>query len=570
MSASKIKCLTLTFLLILSINSFIHSIGHLSITRVGDVYKFQSIHASFERELSEINSTAIEEFVDAFFDEELLNSFLVPGVAITFVQNNETIFTKGFGWANVSSSVPVDANETIFRAGSISKSFVATAVMQLYEKGLLELTTDINMYSPTFNISDSYPNHPITLHHLLTHTAGFDEVWNVTTSPTNISILPEFLETNLPKRIYAPGEVFCYSNYGYALAGYLVEVISGINFDQYVKINIFDPLGMNSSGFEQPFSSSHLEDFAQGYYFEDEEPIPLELYYFMAYPAGSLYTTASDMSKFIVAHLNGGVYNNSRILNTSTIQLMQSRQFTHHPQLGGYCYGFYEYIDHINQNISIIHHAGDLYGFASDLVLFPELNFGFFLSHNSVGTGFREVFLAALFDTFFPTPSTVPIPTDDFMDRKQLYQGIYWYNRYPHEKYEQGEYSDVIPYSTIELSVNESAATLITVINEQGETISVDWIEIEPFLFQLPETDTKLLLVPIDDKIQYIILGLAVYERQDTDDSSLTTTSFQSTTTETTHSKANFTNIGIIFYAVIILVFLSKRRKRKKIDGTQK
>ncbi len=566
MYISKIKTLFLFLILFLSLGSNVEPSKLPIKVRKGVAYELQDIGFFSKGDFSTINSTAIEEFIDNICDEEILNALFVPGLVISAVQNNETLFVKGFGQANLSSTIPINPNKTIFRAGSVSKTFVATAVMQLYEKGLLNLTTDINTYLPTFKIPNTYPNRSITFHHLLTHTAGLDEVWNHTYLANSSSNLEEYLATNLPKRIYAPGEVFCYSNYGYALAGYLVEVITGVQFDQYVKINIFDPLGMNSSGFKQPIHPNYLEDLAPGYYLEDGELTPLEpLLYFMAYPAGSLYTTASDMSKFIIAHLNEGIYNNSRILNSTTIHLMQSLQFTHHPRLGGYCYGFYEYIDHVEQNITTIHHAGDLYGFASELVLIPELKLGFFLSHNSISSGFREYFLASFYDRFFPSLLPQPVPTQDFSERKHLYEGIYWFNRYPHEKYEQGEFTDSIPYSTVELSVNEPSETLKTTFIEFGETYDAEWVEIEPFLFQLPQTDVKMALIPIDNNIQYIVLGLAVYERQEIDHSSTIQSTSPTTSVETTTSKTRFPELMFLLIPLsFILLYRKKRMIRNK------
>jgi CubicO group peptidase (beta-lactamase class C family) len=564
MNSYRIKQLILLFIFLFSINGLLTSVNPLSRTFREEFTKVQSKNFASERVLTSINSTSLVDFVDTLLDEEMLDTFRIPGLVVSFVQNNETLFIKGFGQANISSSEFINPNNTIFRAGSVSKSFVATAVMQLYEKGLVELHTDINNYLPNFKFPETYPSRPITLHHLLTHTAGLDEVWNVTMFGNSSYRFEEFLVSNLPKRIYPPGEVFCYSNYGYALAGYLVGAITNSSFEQYVQSNIFDPLGMNSSGFEQPITPQHLQDFAQGYFLEDNELKPMELCYFMAYPAGSLYTTAQDMTKFITAHLNQGEYNHSRILNSSTIQLMQKLQFTHHPQLGGYCYGFYEYIDHIAQNITAIHHAGDLYGFASELVLFPELRLGFFLSSNGVSTGLREVFLATFYDTFFPTPPPIPIPTQDFLDRKHLFEGIYWYNRYPHEKYEQGEYSDSIPYSSIELSVDESAETLVTTIREKGEGYSLAWIEIEPFLFQYPGSDTKLALILVEGQVQYIATGLAIYERQWIDYTSITLTSSLTTSIETTTTKSNFPEFIFVFSVFFSFIFYRKRRNSWK------
>ena len=173
-----------------------------------------------EGNLSEIDPIVLEEFVDNFFNNQTLDQFQVPGMVITFVRDTEILLSKGYGWANISAAEVINPNRTVFRAGSVSKSLVATAVMQLYELGQLNLSEDINTYLPELTINDTYPDQPITLSHLLTHTAGFDDVWNVSfSSESEMVTLNDFLSSNLPLRIFTPGEATTYSNYGYALAG---------------------------------------------------------------------------------------------------------------------------------------------------------------------------------------------------------------------------------------------------------------------------------------------------------------------------------------------------------------
>ncbi|PWI46557.1 hypothetical protein CEE45_16145, partial [Candidatus Heimdallarchaeota archaeon B3_Heim] len=516
-----------------------------------------STDRSVDSNLSEIDPLALEEFVDNFFNEQTLTDFQAPGAVVTFVRNDEVLLSKGFGWANISTNEEINPNSTVFRAGSVSKSFVATAVMQLYEQGLLNLSADINNYLLTFKINDTYPDQPITVSHLLTHTAGFDEVWNgISTNDSEITPLGEFLATNFPKRIFSPGEVICYSNFGYALAGYIVELIAGVPFSDYVKSNILEPLGMNSSGFEQPMPPITLSDAAQGYSVSNESNfVPIDLYYLIPYPAGAFYTTGADISRFMLAHLNGGTYNNQSVLNESTVQYMHARQFSHHPQLEGFCYGFYEYIE---PDFRAIHHAGDLYGFASELMLFPEQRFGYFISQNSVGTGLREVFTAVFVNEFLPSTYDPPQSTDDFQDRMDLYTGTFWHTRYPHENYE--EFKEVIPISSIVLSIDENSAILLTNLTEGEVSIMIEWIEIEPFLFQLDGTDIKLALQIVDGNIKYIFLGISSYERQEVEHTSTSFTPFSSTTHPTTQSTPFITLVALLISLNILIV---KRRIKK-------
>ncbi len=522
--------------------------------------------------LSEIDPMVLEEFVDDFFSNQTLAQFQAPGVVVTFVRDTEILLSKGYGWANISAEEIINPNTTVFRAGSISKSFVATAVMQLYEQGLLNLSADINDYLPTLTINDTYPDQPITMSHLLTHTAGFDEVWNVSfEADSELITLPDFLRSNVPLRIFPPGEATTYSNYGYALAGYIVELIAGVPFSQYVNTSILDPLGMNSSGFEQPFSPKSFTNFAQGYVISNESEFePMDLYYFSPYPAGSFYTTGRDISKFMLAHLNNGTYNNQSILNETTIHFMHEKQFSHHPQLEGFCYGFYEYFAN---DIRAIHHAGDLYGFASELMLFPDYNFGYFISQNSVGNGLRDYFTAVFVNEFLPGEYSSPVSTSDFKDRMHLYTGTYWHTRYPHELYEQ--YKESIPFSSIDLLVNEYLNLLLTNITQFGQSYLIEWVEIEPFLFQYSGRDTKLLLYPENEEIKYIFFGLSAYERHldevpptsisPTSNTSLTTEISETATTDTSTSTS--TDFGFFYLLLGLSILLIKRKRRRNFEG---
>ncbi|MFQ5892279.1 MAG: serine hydrolase domain-containing protein, partial [Candidatus Methanofastidiosia archaeon] len=177
-----------------------------------------------------------------------------------------------------------------------------------------------------------------------------------------------------------PGDVISYSNHGFALAGYLVEEISGILFAQYVDENIFQLLDMEHSSFQEPLPPHLAPYLVVGYMYINDtyQPIPLE--YLNLAPAGSLYATATDVGHFMIAHLQNGQYKDARILSEETAKEMHRQQFTHHPQLPGWAYGFYEHFENGQRAIT---HGGDITGFSSLLFLLPERNLGFFVSFNT-------------------------------------------------------------------------------------------------------------------------------------------------------------------------------------------
>ena len=211
----------------------------------------------------------LEAFLDGVFAEQMdVNN--IPGATVVVVKDGELFFTKGYGYVDLEERIPVDPNKTIFRLGSVSKLFTWTAVMQLAEQGKLDLNTDINTYLTEFNIPDTYPE-PITLVHLMTHTSGFEERITGLTAhgPEDIEPMGEYLATNMPARVRPPGEFSSYSNYGAGLAGYIVEEVSGMPFEEYVQENIYEPLDMQHSTFHQPLPPELAANMALSYSMEN-------------------------------------------------------------------------------------------------------------------------------------------------------------------------------------------------------------------------------------------------------------------------------------------------------------
>ncbi|MGH9675993.1 MAG: serine hydrolase domain-containing protein, partial [Candidatus Acidiferrum sp.] len=193
--------------------------------------------------------------LDAFFDGAIplqLQRSDIAGATVLVMKDGQTLLKKGYGYADFSKKKPVDPDTTIFRLASISKLFTWTSVMQLAEQGRLDIDADVNKYLD-FQITPAFGK-PVTLRNLMTHTGGFEEEIRdiIFTDPKLASPLRDFLIANQPRRMYPPGEVSAYSNYGVGLAGYIVQRVSGQPFEQYVLDHIFQPLGMTHSIFRQP------------------------------------------------------------------------------------------------------------------------------------------------------------------------------------------------------------------------------------------------------------------------------------------------------------------------------
>ncbi len=334
----------------------------------------------------------------------------IAGAVVVVVKDGQIVFEKGYGYADVETKKPVSPSATLFRVGSISKLFTWTAVMQLVEQGKLNLDRDVNDYLD-FRIPSTYPQ-PITLRDLMTHTPGFEEAVNDLFVPKAANLVPlaTYAKAHLPARIYPPGTIPAYSNYGAALAGYIVQRVSGMPFDDYIERNIFQPLGMTHSSFRQPLPRSLAPMMSRGYFLASAPPGEYEIV--QAFPAGSLATTGDDIAHFMIAQLNNGQYGDARILSAQTAAEMHSRQFGLVQSMNGMDLGFYQ---ESRNGLMIFGHGGDTVFFHSDLHLVPGANLGFFVSYNSAGrdesAGTARSYLWDQFlDRYFPykPPAAAP------------------------------------------------------------------------------------------------------------------------------------------------------------------
>ena len=254
----------------------------------------------------------LEAFFDGLVPIQMERSD-VAGATILVMKDGQEILKKGYGYSDVTKKTPVDPDTTMFRLASISKLFTWVSVMQLSEQGKLDIDADVNNYLD-FKIAPAFGK-PITLRNLMTHTGGFEEVVHdiLFVDPKKATSLRDFLINNQPRRMYPPGEIPAYSNYGVGLAGYIVQRISLEPFEQYVSEHIFQPLGMKHSSFNQPMTAELAPNVSDGYRITTEKPaIGFEI--FQPAPAGGVSSTAGDMKSFALALLNGGELAGQRIL----------------------------------------------------------------------------------------------------------------------------------------------------------------------------------------------------------------------------------------------------------------
>ncbi len=327
---------------------------------------------------------AIKTTVSNYLSEQVQQKRFQYG-AVVLVQGDRVILSQGFGGA--------EPDKTIFRIASISKLFVATAVMQLVEHGRLDLHADINIYLRGLRAP------PTTMEQLLTHTSGLEDrfMGALVNDPKDLLPLGEYFQRAALRRTTPPGEEFAYSNHGMALAGYVVEVISGESFEEYARKHILEPLAMTSSTFHQPPPPQGLPD----------EALRVNPMLFQPYPAASLMSTTEEMGHFLLASLNQGKYDGRAMLQPATISLMHQTHWTAHPVAQGVAYGFFE--SRLNGRRALFH-TGDS-GHHGILWLLPEANLGlYFVCSAGEDTAFeiREKLVQELLNKHFPAGAEEP------------------------------------------------------------------------------------------------------------------------------------------------------------------
>jgi CubicO group peptidase (beta-lactamase class C family) len=453
-------------------------------------------------ERSASRGPADEREVEAFLDEILarqLEDYDIPGATVSVVKDGEVLFAEGYGQADIAKDEPVVADETLFPMASLSKLFTATAVMQLAEEDKLDLDEDVNVYLDDVEVPDTYPGRPVTLRHLLTHTAGFEDRFtgSVARDASDLD-LGEHLSKRMPARVRPPGEVMAYSNYGIALAGHVVEEAWGVSFERYIEQNVLDPLGMESTTFAQPPPLDLRERLVTGYDIEDGSPVAAEFSgYARDAPAAAGITTASDMAAFMIAHLQDGRYGDARILEEATAKEMHERQFSNDPRLDGMAYGFWE------QTLNgerVIEASGGNLQYHARVALLPDSDVGIFVAYNSTGDGgdFAEYELVdAFLDRFYPKPpiSATKSPAEGASGDTERLVGSYRATRSNLTGFEK--VFTLLNRATVTANEDGSITTSGVPSREnlqrgEGPWAEQRWVEVEPLLFRAEGSDEHI------------------------------------------------------------------------------
>jgi CubicO group peptidase (beta-lactamase class C family) len=378
----------------------------------------------------ELTRADVEAWLDGFVPYAMGTGDIAGGV-IVVVKDGEVLTQKGYGYADVASKRPVDPQRTLFRAGSVAKLVTHTAVMQLVEQGKLDLEGDIRQYLD-IPIPDAFGK-PVTLHNLMTHTGGFEELVRglMASDPQRLLPLAAYVKATKPTRIFPPGDVPSYCNYCVALEGYIVQRVSGEDFDDYLDKHVFAPLGMSNSTFRQPLPAQLAEHMSSGYARASQSEPPAYFELVGPAPAGSISTTGADMARFMIAHLRAFAGGEQPLLRPETAQRMQTTMFRPVPPSVGMAVGFFE---RDRNGHRIREHGGDTQFFHSKLALLMDDDVGIFMSFNSTGKEgaagtIREAIVAQFVDRYFPAPLPELAKSPQGIERAQLVAGRYAVSR---------------------------------------------------------------------------------------------------------------------------------------------
>lgn len=380
--------------------------------------------------------------VGAFFDGIIpgqLAAHHVPGAAVVLVRDGEVVLAKGYGHADLENGVLMDPDETLVRVGSVSKVLVWMAAIQCAGRGQIDLDEDITAYLGDSSLPDTFPGRPVTMRHLMTHSAGFEErVWGTfARNSEDLVVLPDLLAPHgMPARVRPPGEVPAYSNHGAALAAKVIEQVSGLEFAAYAEMHILGPLGMWNSTFLQPPPRA-LEDRLSGGYSFPREGSRREGFEFITLaPSGALSATPSDIGRLMVFLLEEEDVHGTVAMDEPPMQHLFEVRFTPDPRIEGWSGGLME----MRRNGRyILWHGGDTLYSHCLFVLVPEERTGFFVAYNAEGGSIAgHALMQAFIDHYFPQDESTLFHRPGILcGHSPGYSGTYVSTRSPVTTYEK-------------------------------------------------------------------------------------------------------------------------------------
>jgi CubicO group peptidase (beta-lactamase class C family) len=394
-----------------------------------------------------IDPAQLEAFVDGWVVDAMAREH-IAGTSVSIVQNGQVVLKKGYGFADLSPRRPVDPDKTLFRIGSISKTFTWILLMKEVEAGRIRLDRPVNLYLPE-KVRLPGKSRDVTVGSLLNHTSGFEDRalgQLFEDDARRVRPLDLYLRQERPSRERRLGVISSYSNYGAALAGAATAFVSGKTFERRVEDEIALPLGMNSTTFREPRAERRglpaamperlRGDVAVGYGWREAGFFPNDYEYIgQIAPAGSASSTAGDMSRYMLMLLNNGAWNGATVFGPRAARAFRSPMRLTPTGINGWAHGFMTF--DLPGGYRGYGHLGDTLAFHSGMIVIPELNLGVFVTTNSeTGAEVAARLPAALVRQFYAPASTFPragsaellnaadVFTGDYLSTRRAYGGL--------------------------------------------------------------------------------------------------------------------------------------------------
>lgn len=384
-----------------------------------------------------IDATQLEAFLDGWIKDAMAREH-VPGAAISVVQNGQLVLKKGYGFADLSPRRAVNPDKTLFRIGSISKTFTWILLMKEVEAGRIRLDRPINLYLPE-KVRLSGKSRDVTVGSLLNHTSGFEDRalgQLFKNDPRRVRPLDLYLRQERPSRERQAGAISSYSNYGAALAGEAAAFVSGKTFERRVEDEIAMPLGMTSTTFREPRPERRglpaamperlRGDVAIGYSWRNAGFFPDDYEYVgQIAPAGSASSTAADMSRYMLMLLNDGSWNGATVFGPGAARAFRSPMRQTPTGINGWAHGFMVF--DLPGGHRGYGHLGDTMAFHSAMVVIPDLQLGVFVTTNGGdGAKLADRLPEAITRQFYGPPATFPRPGSiELLDAAKVFEGDY-------------------------------------------------------------------------------------------------------------------------------------------------
>lgn len=304
----------------------------------------------------------------------------VPGYSVAMVRAGEISFAKGYGIANTSDGMAVSPDASRFYIGSISKTFIWTAIMVLVDRGELDLDTDVNEYLKSYKVPAG--PEPLTVNDLMAHRPGLEDTIAVFLPKNSQLPLAEAMAATEPKQVFGRGEKTAYSNWASNLAALVIEDVTGRQYNEFVLNEILRPIGMTKTSINNRDVPQNRAPIARSYIMGGFGPIEAgQLDQGAFAPLGGMASTAEDMARWMLFHLGRGELNGVRLMSEETYALMRSRAFSDQPAEGpAMAHGF---MDVPYRSTVLFGHGGSINDFLSNMMIAPELGIGIYISQNS-------------------------------------------------------------------------------------------------------------------------------------------------------------------------------------------